>query len=329
MPFAPGTADGAPVWTGQEFVVWGGSQTAAVNTGVAYRPTTNRWRALAASPLSSRYGHSAVWTGNEILYWGGSSSDGVARNDGASYRPMTDEWRPLPTAPFAVAFHIAVWTGREMVVWGGDDHCCSIDSVIHGAKTAAYDPALRKWRQLPDVPAPWSGDDGPAISGTDAGHLWIWRHDHLGQLDLATNNWSDLGSPPPRNPGAAPRCEVTGGPISVGAFTATRLVVWTGGCRAEDGWAFDLRARRWTKLAQAPRDAFVSIVTTPDVFAVLAGDDARLARYDEATGAWREISSPPPAVGSFPIAVWTGTEILLWRGFRTGHELRTGATYRP
>src|SRR5581483_10875226 len=69
IPAAPGSADGAPVWTGDEFVVWGGggSQGHPVAEGVAYRPATRTWRRLAPAPLSARSGHTAVWTGKEIL----------------------------------------------------------------------------------------------------------------------------------------------------------------------------------------------------------------------------------------------------------------------
>jgi hypothetical protein len=314
------------VWTGQEFVVWGGNFNASLNSGVAYSPATNTWRALADSPLASRFGHSSVWTGKEILYWGGASSDGVTREDGAGYNPATDAWRLLPAAPVrGHLFHGSVWTGREMVVWGGTNQCCPTDSVIHEVEAAAYNPASNKWRRLADVPAPWSGDDGSAVTGADTGHLWIWRHDRLGELDLATNKWTDLGSPGPSDPVG---CHSTIGPVSVGAFTPTRLVVWTAGCGAQNGFAFDLRTKQWTKLATAPRDGLSSLVLAPDVFAVLAGADVKLARYDEPTRTWKEIA-PPQQVGASPLAMWTGSEILLWGGYRDGRYVRTGATYRP
>ena len=54
------------------------------------------------------------------------------------------------------------------------------------------------------------------------------------------------------------------------------------------------------------------------------------AAFDLATGTWREIAPAPLRGRSYPGAVWTGTEMIVWGGF-VGDDVRTydGAAYHP
>jgi hypothetical protein len=319
------------VWTGEEFVVWGGGQEHPVAEGVAYRPATNAWRRVSSSPLSARRSHTAVWTGKEILYWGGLSEGSKALADGAAYDPASDTWRRLPDAPIPGHFgHEAVWTGREMVVWGGTDQCCPVDSTLHDVEAVAYDPATGRWRRLADVPPPWSGDDGRAITGARAGDVLVWRSGHLGRLDVTASRWTDHGSPPPPPPPASGMsCSVTGGPTTAGAYTADHFFEWTGGCKAEDGAAFDLQKSAWTTIGAAPSGGLWEVVVTPDVFGVTTEPGPGLARYDQRRRTWQSLPAPPvSSLGSHPAALWTGADVLLWGGYGE-HPVRTGALYRP
>lgn len=102
----PETQDASAVWTGEEFVVWGGGTgdqaTGGVGeAGAAYTPATDTWRALAAAPLEARERHTAVWTGDEMIVWGGTRRHhGVGDLlDGARYDPGSDRWREMADAP--------------------------------------------------------------------------------------------------------------------------------------------------------------------------------------------------------------------------------------
>ena len=113
------------VWTGSEFIVWGGNFSAQQysDSGARYKPDVDTWQNL--SPLdapSARSGHSAVWTGTEMIVWGGFATN-AALGTGGRYNPSTGKWAPVSSvnAPSAREGHIAVWTGSRMVVWGGDD----------------------------------------------------------------------------------------------------------------------------------------------------------------------------------------------------------------
>jgi len=97
--WTPIGADGAPasrssyaaVWTGREFVVWGGCCNPPgkeLNDGARYDVAARRWEPLplAGAPTPRVGPQPVVWTGRELLVWGGNSRAG-SLSDGATYRP--------------------------------------------------------------------------------------------------------------------------------------------------------------------------------------------------------------------------------------------------
>ena len=127
--------EAASVWTGTEWLVWGGeNDTSILSDGVAYNPTTDTWRVLAASPVAGRR-TPGVWTGTEMIVDAGSSGgdpawttepDGrqlrhghngeFAFGDGAAYNPATDTWRRIADGPAHPGF-VPVWTGSHMLMF--------------------------------------------------------------------------------------------------------------------------------------------------------------------------------------------------------------------
>ena len=60
--------------------------------------------------------------------------------------------------------------------------------------------------------------------------------------------------------------------------------------------------------------------------------DARAggAAYTPATGEWREVATGPLSPRATHLAAWTGTEMLLWGGYRDVYEIdRSLAAYDP
>ncbi len=121
--------DANVVWDGHEVLVVGGvtaphgGRPGVLNgVGLAYMPTTNRWRRLR-SMGSGRTGATAVWTGKRLLVWGGRialAGEDVIPPHGLAYDPGTNRWSPLPQAPLLGRIDpIAAWTGHSMFVWGG------------------------------------------------------------------------------------------------------------------------------------------------------------------------------------------------------------------
>lgn len=100
--------DAASIWTGTEWIVWGGNGASTFADGAAYNPATDTWRVLAESPLSPRTGP-AVWTGSEMIVRSGST-------DGAAYDPLTDTWRKIASGVSHPGF-VPVWTGELLVLF--------------------------------------------------------------------------------------------------------------------------------------------------------------------------------------------------------------------
>lgn len=141
----------ASAWTGEELLVWGGSDRRRerfFDDGAAYDPDTDTWRTLPKHPLSARAPLS-VWTGDEFIVWGTALRMYPRRRDGAAYAPATNSWRTISVAPVELTDATAVWTGREMIVFGAALHGGNFPET-KSAIGAAYDPATDRWRKLPD-----------------------------------------------------------------------------------------------------------------------------------------------------------------------------------
>ena len=157
------------VWTGDEMIVWGGSQPRAneqerlLVDGAAYDPERDTWRRLPKTRLLGRPGEilpaglepdlDAEWTGEEMTIW--------SPHGGASYDPGLDRWRRIPAPPAKIRRVVGgqtVWTGEELIAWGGEGQDGS--NVDQGA---AFNPSTGRWRALPTAP----------IRGRDR-HAPIW-----------------------------------------------------------------------------------------------------------------------------------------------------------
>jgi hypothetical protein len=156
LPESPlGSRIGASgVWTGSEFVVWGGAAgtqvaSSAFGDGAAYDPATQRWRLLPPGPLSPRAGHVAVWTGDEMIVWGGSpASAGIGAvgqlRDGAAYNPSTNAWRRIADAPGERSEGKGVVVDNYLVVGAGVTSQASDLALL-----LVYDISSDAWSTMP------------------------------------------------------------------------------------------------------------------------------------------------------------------------------------
>lgn len=193
LPDSPlGSRIGASgVWTGSEFVVWGGEggnkvASSAFGDGAAYDPVNHRWRVLPAGPLSPRAGHVAVWTGGEMIVWGGNSSErGIGHigglRDGAAYNPSTNAWRRIADAPSERSKGKGVVVGNYLVVGTG-----STPQGSHSTTLLIYDIATDTWSAVPLELGELAGvyDIAPAGAGVAVAALerrkgWIPRFLHV------------------------------------------------------------------------------------------------------------------------------------------------------
>ena len=124
----------------------------------------------------------------------------------------------------------------------------------------------------------------------------------------------------------------------MGRITAPRL----GGCdpAAEDhcepvagGFGFDPVTESWRPLENAPAaGANADVVWTGKeaIFLLGAKDGLKGQAYDPASGTWRTIAAAPIASRSGAVAVWTGSEVLIWGGGNPEDPtVVSGAAYDP
>ncbi len=83
------------VWTGNSFVVWGGSTmgaTVPTDTGGQYNTLADTWTAMPLSNAPSpRVQHTAVWTGSRMIVWGGTNGT-TATSSGGLFDPTSNLW---------------------------------------------------------------------------------------------------------------------------------------------------------------------------------------------------------------------------------------------
>jgi hypothetical protein len=125
-PIAP-RQGAASVWTGTEWIIWGGVDRdigpdgfttdahRLFGDGAAYDPAADTWRIIADAPIGARLA-GGVWTGSELLIQAGrsASQSPMAYADGAAYDPATDTWRSI-TPGIAHPGAQPLFTGRYLL----------------------------------------------------------------------------------------------------------------------------------------------------------------------------------------------------------------------
>ena len=317
----------ASVWTGQEWLIWGGAVASLtpVASGARYRPDTDTWSDLTSVDApKARKGHTAVWTGSQMIVWGGFNENSL--NTGGRFTPSNQSWSSMSTegAPTARTGHGAVWTGKTMVIFGGKN---SGGLLSDGG---IYDPASDRWTALPSQGAPsprhlasviWTGKAllvwGGELADGDANSGALLSFDSAGK----PLTWSTL----PVLEGFAGRS----GHASV--WEGQRFIVWGGrhrsGALLADGALWDSTTSKWTYLdaAGAPPARFdASAVWAGDELVVFGGSGsqgtlASGAAWSLSTRKWRTLpSQSSTGARNGALAAWTGSHLLIFGGLSSG-----------
>jgi hypothetical protein len=297
--------------------------------GPAYVGETWLPTPTAGAP-SARRAHTAVWTGKELIIWGGYNGS-VNMNDGARYNPISNLWLSVnaANAPAARDQHMAVWTGTEMLIWGG------MSSTNAGGR---YNPVTDTWSPMSTNGAPIGWYYSSAVwSGTE---MLVWG--------------GQIGNGPTVNTGARynPKTDTwtalttNGAPSARGYHTAvwtgTEMIIWggyNGSANVNDGARYNPVTATWTStsLAGAPsaRDLHAAVWTGSEmvVWGGVAGTTYPITggRYNPVTDIWRATTTSEAPVGRYwnwPVAAWTGTEMLVWGG-ANGVAVQSGGRYNP
>ena len=276
----PLSADAKAVWTGSQYIAWGGG----TNTGARYNPVTNTWTIMSTTGApAARSGHCMVWTGTEVIVWGGTNGTDTL-NTGGRYNPATNTWTALSTtgAPAARVNAPAVWTGSEMIVWGGGNE----EELSTGAR---YNPATNTWQPMAASGAP-SARFGHSLVWTGT-RVIVWGGGvHATHPEYFFPVHGDLNDGGSYNPVTNSWTPVTGGPGCIG-----HAAVWTGGDMIITGGYSGMSLALNFSNTKAP------------VFAC--------ARYNPATAAWTALNADQDTVSRYNhTAVWTGSKMIIWGG---------------
>lgn len=340
--FTAGRTEHTAVWTGSEFIVWGGDDAVPseengyeavpphpLSDGARYNPETNSWSPVSNTGApGARYAHTAAWTGEEMIVWGGMGSSNAATDTGARYNPATNTWRAMPAtgAPVARGSHSAVWTGTELIVFGGRN------GIREFADGAAYNPATDAWRAIASAPAPrfnhavaWTGDT-MIVWGGQSGRRVV---NSGAMYRPADNRWVEI--PKRGAPAARER--------SLSAWSGTEFVV-LGGHSARGmlstGGRFTPNGA-WQTITSNSRVRPGCVVWTGRRLIVASsydgGEDQEepatpsFAELDPATNTWTFGAEGSIADGAR--CVWTGDVFLSFGGFDGSNLDGMLTVYRP
>ena len=153
---------------------------------------------------------------------------------------VAGKWERLPDAPLSKRDGATgVWTGREVIVFGGVEapscpNCSSEVAPVPLRDGAAYDPAMRRWRRIADLPAAREFGDAVVVAG---GAVYALPFEgELLAYSIDADRWREIEGPP-------------GGADGYGLTAAgDRLIA------SSEKWIgeYDDEARRWSRLPPAP-----------------------------------------------------------------------------
>lgn len=211
------------VWTGQELIVWGGTDSfeSSLADGGRFDPATSSWSLIPVSSNSpsARDRHSATWTGTEMVIWGGRDKTG------ARFRPSDGSWTPTAVTTTTArdrGGHTAVWDGTGLIVYGGE----LVESTT-GASNARYLPATDSWLALAQPPM-FSGNRRDHAAVWDGHRMLVWGgfggyfSETLGDglaYDPQTDAWTTLAAGPNA---PTPRMKMQS------AWDGESLIIWGG-----------------------------------------------------------------------------------------------------
>jgi hypothetical protein len=305
MPLSP-REDATSVWTGSEWMVFGGHQgLLAMNDSAAYNPATDTWRKLAVNP-TMHPGAEALWTGHDVVV--------LAKGAGWIYDPAADTWTNLPqqsAVPDQTAINNGgVWTGTEVVVVGVT---FAAGHAALGART--LEPTKMTWGPLAQTAELASSLDAMgAIAGTwwDGTRVQVWLTTGQGwAYNPATGTWEAL--PSLQVPGSNPTTilSITG----TGAQTYALTYTATSAAATAQLAAFD--RNQWTLVGDPqpwPTSDIAPLLTMAGNQLIVFTSQHDPQTVDLTTGALRALATPLVGPGLGRSVQWTGHELLVAAG---------------
>ena len=318
------------IMTGNQMIIWGGSNFFELNTGSIYSLALDTWTATdTTNAPGGRYSHTSIWTGAEMIVWGGRTTS-TALNTGGRFNPITLGWNnstPPTTgdAPVARYDHSAVWSGDEMIIWGGKDGSTHFNNgskyeFLPNTWTAMNNSSLFTPSPRTDHSAIWSGNEmiiwGGRINSTVASDGSLY--------DPNTDDWTPISN------SSSPLARYAHSSI----WTGNEMIIFGGNDGTTDldsGSRYEVGLDSWTdtnSFNKPSKRSFHTAAISGNSMVVWGGTDVNGSLntgsvYDIPTDKWSTMTTTkvPPA-RSGHTALFNGNEMFVWGGgFEGGNQL--------
>jgi len=141
------------VWTGNEFIVFGGRYTDSYLDGAAYDPATGTWRLIEPAPFDPAGRPAALWIDDRMVVWLGGEDSEInempqpAIGQLASYNPSTNSWATLehPDVRIVDAVLRTDESGRLSLVGGPNMRDVGVVGGSGPLYTTTYDSSAESW----------------------------------------------------------------------------------------------------------------------------------------------------------------------------------------
>ena len=247
-----------------------------------------------------------------------------------------DRWESRATGPAARTGNSAVWTGSEMIVWGGGRQSQWLGD---GAR---YNLTNDTWLPLSSSNAPSGRWFHVAVwTGTE---MIVWggranfAHDHNFNDGGIYNPQTDTWRPMTTSNAPTARAQF------MAVWTGTEMLVWGGSAdgmyELDTGGRYNPVTDTWTPMstsnAPPPRMQPTAVWTGEEmiVFGGVTIDEEWISkntggRYNPATDTWTPLPTLNAPDVADQVAVWTGTDMIVWGGRKLPEYTMTsyGARY--
>ncbi len=296
------TAGTSLFWTGTKVLV------PSTNGLFAYDPASSEWSTLNGPPLDYTVeGTGCALAGDAFVTFGANACGPGTVVTGVSaicpiaqvYRLSTDSTKAMSQvgAPTTRNAGTVLSVRSQVLVWGGNAFTTTppLDIIVYG-DGALYDPDRDAWTAIAPNPASPPRDAYSAVwTGSE---MLVWGGE-TGPMVSTTDPTAPTRSQPASAGAAYNVATATWRTLAAGGQPSARqghVAVWTG--RAMIVWGG-------------------GSYPNPDLISAILSDGAA---YDPSADAWRPIHSAPEGLLG-AVAVWTGTEMLVWGGY-TNHGYR-------
>jgi len=249
---------------------------------------------------------------------------------------LSDVWLPISGAPWGTYGHSSVWTGTEMIVWGGEE-----DWVFPLLNTGfRYNPVTDSWTSTTTTNAPTARRGHTAVwTGTK---MIVWGGESDGGdektggiYNPAKDSWTIIST------NNAPMERVDHRAI----WTGTEMIVWGGynngySLYLDTGGRYNPVTNSWAPIsttnAPSARRNHTAVWTGTEMIVWGGNNDVwgnnynTGGRYNPVTDSWTSTTTTNAPTGrSGHTAVWTGTEMIVWGGYKYPNYFNTGGRYNP